>query len=129
MAQKWGQTRKMTPNPTFLIRAVGHFLFSANFLGLTKGCFQKGGLADVPPEREPERGFIRMFPRNEKRNEGTFACSPGTKTGARARSPKPSFYETALLSPSENFFPIFGFRPVLHCMPGGLIRNDRVSTT
>ena len=44
-------------------------------------------LADVPPERKPERGHIRMFPRNEKpergyvrmlprnenRNEGTFA--------------------------------------------------------
>ena len=71
-----------------------------------------------------------MFPRNENRNEGTFAkttlletalvstndpfwcsqkggfqkggfggCSPGTKTGTRVRSPKPPFYETALLSP------------------------------
>ena len=26
---------------------------------------------------------------------------PGTKTGTRVRSPKPPFYETALLSPSE----------------------------
>ena len=73
-----------------------------------------------------------MFPRNENRNEGTFAkttlletallspsdpfwcwqkggfqkggfggCSPGTKTGTRVRSPKPPFYETALLSPSD----------------------------
>ena len=73
-----------------------------------------------------------MFPRNENRNEGTFAkttlletaflspddpfwcwqkggfqkggfggCSPGTKTGTRVRSPKPPFYETALLSPGE----------------------------
>ena len=57
-----------------------------------------------------------MFPRNENRNEGTFACSPGTKTGTRvrsrvhperktgtrARSPKPPFfYETALSSPSD----------------------------
>ena len=42
-----------------------------------------------------------MFPRNENRNEGTFACSPGTKTGTRAHSPKPPFCETALLSPSE----------------------------
>ena len=44
-------------------------------------------LADIPPERkpergyvrmflwneEPERGYVRMFPRNENRNEGTFA--------------------------------------------------------
>ena len=73
-----------------------------------------------------------MFPRNENRNEGTFAKTtlwkppfylpvtlfgvdkrvvskrvvsadvpPGTKTGTRVRSPKPPFYETALLSPSE----------------------------
>ena len=36
---------------------------------------------------------------------GFGGCSPGTKTGTRARSPKPPFYETALLSPSE---PLFG---------------------
>ena len=56
-----------------------------------------------------------MFSRNENRNEGTFgcslgtrnrnkgtfACSPGTKTGMRVHSPKPPFYETALLSPGE----------------------------
>ena len=49
--------------------------------------FQKGGFggcssrtktgtrvhSDVPPERKPERGYVRMFPRNENRNEGTFA--------------------------------------------------------
>ena len=29
--------------------------------------------SDVPPERKPERGYARMFPRNENRNEGTFA--------------------------------------------------------
>ena len=34
---------------------------------------------------------------------GFGGCSPGTKTGTRARSPKPPFYETALLSPSDNF--------------------------
>ena len=46
----------------------------------------------------------RMFPRNGNqkfRKEGTFACSPGTKTGTRAHSPKPPFYETAFLSPLE----------------------------
>ena len=72
--------------------------------GLEKqGLALLGVLADVPPERKPERGYIRMFPWNENRNEATFACSPGTKTGTRARSPKPPFYETALLSPSELF--------------------------
>ena len=51
-----------------------------NCRGFTKGRFSKRVvLADVPPERKPERGYIRMFPRNENRNEGTFACSPGTK--------------------------------------------------
>ena len=73
-------------------------------------------LADVPPERKPERGYVRMFPWNENRNEGTFgcspgtknrnegtfACSPGTKTGTRAHSPKPPFYETALLSSGDS---------------------------
>ena len=53
-------------------------------------------LADVLPERKQERGYIRMLPRNENRNEVTFACSPGTKNGTRVRSPKPPFYETAL---------------------------------
>ena len=65
-------------------------------------------LADVPLERKPERGYIRMFPQNEKRNEGTFACSLGTKTGTRVHSPKPPFYETALLSPSEYRFSALG---------------------
>ena len=65
----------------------------------TKGRFaKKVVLADVPPERKPEQGYVRMFPRDESRNEGTFACSPGTKTGTRAHSPKPPFYETTLLS-------------------------------
>ena len=55
---------------------------SLNCRGLTKGWFPKGWfskrvvLADVPPGRKPERGYIRMFPHNENRNEGTFACSP-----------------------------------------------------
>ena len=69
--------------------------------GWQKGGFQKGGLADVPPERKPERGYIRMFSQNENRNEGMFACSPRTKTGTRVHSPKPPFYETALLSHNE----------------------------
>ena len=43
-----------------------------------------------------------MFPWNEHRNEGTFGCSPGTKTGTRVDSPKPPFYATALSSPSDS---------------------------
>ena len=47
----------------------------------TKGWFSKRMvLEDVLGERKPERGCIRgcirMLPRNENRNEGTFACSP-----------------------------------------------------
>ena len=34
---------------------------------------QRVVLADVPPERKPERGYIRMLGRNENRNEGAFA--------------------------------------------------------
>ena len=52
-------------------------------------------LADVPPERKLERGYIRMFPQNENRNGGTFAGSPRTKTGTRVRLPKPPLYEIA----------------------------------
>ena len=50
------------------------------FRGLAKRWFSKRVvLADVPPEREPERGYIRIFLQNENQNEGTFACSPRTK--------------------------------------------------
>ena len=66
---------------------------------LTKGWFWRM----FPRNEIRNEGYIRMFPRNENRNEGTFACSPGTKTGTRAHSPKPPFYETALLSPSDNW--------------------------
>ena len=55
----------------------------------------------LPLNEKPERGYIRMFSRNENRNEGTFACSPGTKAGTKVRSPKPPFYKTALSSSSE----------------------------
>ena len=58
-------------------------------------------MADVPPEQKLERGCIRRFPRNENRNEGTFACSPRLRAGTRVHSPKPAFYEAALLSNIE----------------------------
>ena len=65
-----------------------------------KGGFQKGGFggcspgtktrtrvrSDVPSDRKTGTR-VRMFPRNENRNEGTFA--------------KPPFDETALLSPGD----------------------------
>ena len=71
-----------------------------------------------PPERKPERGYVRQNHPFGNRpfisqwpfwcwqkggfQEGGFGgCSPGTKTGTRVRSPKPPFYETALISPSE----------------------------
>ena len=47
--------------------------------------FQNVVLAAVPPERKPERGYVRMLSRNENRNEGTFACCSGMKTGTRVR--------------------------------------------
>ena len=78
-------------------------LYWINFSLRKRVVFQKGGFggcspgtktgtrvhSGVPPERKPETGYVRMFPRNENRNEGTFACSPGTKTGTRVHLPKP----------------------------------------
>ena len=89
--------RTKLPPKTFWLDTKHGLKIAKNVQGLPKGWFAKRPvLADLPPERE---GTFRMFPRNENRNEGTFACSPGT----RAHSPKPPFYETALLSPSEMF--------------------------
>ena len=62
------------------------------FGGSQKGGFQKGW-------------FRRMFPRNENRNEGTFGCSPGTKTGTRVRSHVPPERQTGtrVYSPNHPF--------------------------
>ena len=49
-------------------------------------------------QRKPERGYIRMFPRNENRNEGAFACSPGTKTGTRVHRQNHILSNTDLLT-------------------------------
>ena len=57
-----------------------------------------------PPERKPERGYVRMFPRNENRNEGTFA-----KTTLN--------YETAPLSPTD-------FPPGMHGRGTHSVRHD-----
>ena len=58
-------------------------------------------LADVPQYQATEQGYIRMSPGITKRNKGTFGCSPVPKSGTRAHSPKPPFYETALLFPLD----------------------------
>ena len=52
-----------------------------------------GGIADIPLIGGSQKGGLQKG--------GFGGCSPGTKTGTRVRSPKPPFYETALLSPSE----------------------------
>ena len=66
------------------------WVFLASFRGLPQGWVSKRViLADVSPERKPERGYIRMFPRNENRNKGTFGCSARTNTGTRVRSHVP----------------------------------------
>ena len=71
------------------------------FHGFAKGWFSKRVvLADVPPER--------MFPRNENRNEGTFACSPGTKNRNEGTFAKTT-YETALVT--RLVFPLDFFAP------------------
>ena len=60
------------------------------YRGSTKGWFSKRVVladvprnetgtrvhSDAPPERKAERGYLRMFPRNENRNEGTFLAWP-----------------------------------------------------
>ena len=97
-----------TQPPLQIVAVTKNFLVQnlavLKFRGLAKAWFSRRVvLADVPPERKLEQGYIRMFHWNENRNEGTFACSPGTKTGTRVHSPKPPFYKTALLFPLDNF--------------------------
>ena len=51
-----------------------------------------------------------LFPKIGGSQKGGFqkggfgGCSPGTKTGTRVLSPKPPFYEIALLSPNDTFW-------------------------
>ena len=62
---------------TFAVLSSEHFDGRAHIRGFAKGWFPKGW-------------FRRMFPRNENRNEGTFA--------------KTTLLETALSSPSDPFW-------------------------
>ena len=94
-----------------LERELGHFRVFAKGWVVSK----KVVLADAPRYQKPERGYIQMFPGTKNRNEGTLGCSPVPKTrnegacgcslvpktGTRAHSPKPPFYETALLFPLD----------------------------
>ena len=59
--------------------------------------------SDVPPKRKPERGYIRMFPRNENRNEGTFAKT--TLLRNRPILSPSNFYDKTLLL-NDCIFPI-----------------------
>ena len=48
---------------------------------LPKGWFSKGVvLADVPPERKPERGYIRIFPQNENSSGASWGAPDGVAT-------------------------------------------------
>ena len=58
------------------LKLITSHLWFGPFVGSQKGGFPKGW-------------FWRMFPRNENWNEGTFGCSPGTKTGTRVSSHVP----------------------------------------
>ena len=83
------------PNPCFFVFLALFVLrfslfFFVHFSGVPKGWFSKGVvLADVPPERKPERGYVRMH------------VPPERKTATRARSPKPPFWKATLLATPE----------------------------
>ena len=64
-----------------------------HFGGSQEGGFQKGGFGKCSAVPKPERGYIGMFPCSENRDEGTFGCSSVPRTGMRAHSPKPPFYD------------------------------------
>ena len=64
--------------------------------------------SDDPPERKPERGYIRMFPRNENRSEGMERKI--FETGTRAHSPKPPLITKPPFGPPVN-------QKALHLVP------------
>ena len=89
----------------------------ANFRGCQKGGFPKGWFwrmspgtrtgtrvhSDVSLERKQERGYVRMFPRNENRNEGTFA--------------KTTLLENHPFGNPRNIFELCVFRFHMTCYP------------
>ena len=69
-----------------------------SFQGFTKGWFPKGWFWRMfPSTKNRNEGTFGCSPGTRNRNEGTFVCSPVPKTATRAHSPKPPFFETALL--------------------------------
>ena len=77
-------------------------LQATKYWGFAKGWFSKRVvLADVPPEREQERGYIRVFPGTKTGMRVRLHVPPEQKTGTRVHSPKQPCYETALLFPRE----------------------------
>ena len=64
------------------------FLWAWGFFRQKDG-FPKLWFYGCSSERKPNEGVFGYSPRNESRNEGTFACSPGMKTRTRVHSPKP----------------------------------------
>ena len=85
------------------LRSLAPFLRSfAPFVGGSqKVVSRRVVLADVPRYQKPERGYIRMFPGANTRNEGTFGCSLVSKPERGYIRQKPPFYETALLFPID----------------------------
>ena len=79
-------------NPPFLTPGKLRFRYPSDL----------GTLSGVGKRVVSKRVVLADVPPNENRNEGTFGCSPGTKTGTRVRSTKPPFYETTLLSLSDS---------------------------
>ena len=84
-----------------------------------------------------------MFPQNETRNEGTFACSPVPQTETRVhadvffryqkpetrlRSPKPPFYETALLLPSRKLRKLSILQPIRFDIHLGAAKETHTQT-
>ena len=69
--------------------------------GSQKGGFQKGGFGGCSPgTNKTEQGYIQMFP-GTKNGTRVHLDVPWDHTGTRAHSPKPPFYETALLFPLD----------------------------
>ena len=97
-----------------------HSILSPSFRGLTKGWFPKGWFWRMFPRNENRnkgtfakatllrnRPFISQWAflvltKGGFQKGGFGGCSPGTKTGTRVRSPKPPFYESTHLSPSDH---------------------------
>ena len=68
----------------------------------SRGPFPLAPFAVRSADESPERGYIRMFPRNETGTKVRSHVPPERKTGTRAHSPKPPCCETTLLCPLDS---------------------------